>query len=89
MRKIATTAAFLALVTVQAGVTAQVSSSSPQGSLPSAGSAEGNRAGAGGAGDRIRANDASVILISLAGLTTFTLGFVAAVRKNGSRPASP
>jgi hypothetical protein len=87
MRKFATAAAFLALLTVQAGATAQVSTAGP-GSVQS-GSAAGNPAGAGGAGERMRPSDPRFILISLAGLTTFTLGFVAAVKKNGGRPASP
>lgn len=86
MRKIATVAAFLALATVQTGVTAQVSSSPAQSTLPSGG-ADGNRAGA--TGGRGGIGDPRVILISLAGLTTFTLGFVSAVKKNGGRPASP
>jgi hypothetical protein len=83
MRKIATIAAFIGLVTAEAGAFAQA--------VP--GAAPGlNQAGAPTADGRRRriTDDPAKLILSLAALTEFILVFVVATRsKNGGRPASP
>jgi len=83
MRKIATIAAVMALMTLEAGAIAQVGAPGPAGaSQPGAAGPEGRR--------RRITDDPGKVILSLAALTEFILVFVIASHsKNGGRPASP
>ena len=80
MRKLATIAAFMALVTAEAGVMAQAGPASAPGVNQAGGQPTESR----------RRRDPAVLILSLAALTEFILVFAIAHHdKNRGRPASP
>jgi len=82
MRKIATIAAVMALVTAEAGAIAQAGPGNAAGASQSGAPAPGGR--------RRITDDPGKLILSLAALSEFILVFAVAAKKHGGgRPASP